>query len=67
MPRMLDTGGATPMLKRRLFERCVTLPPGTWWVAGRQSIHRVSGHMHNLTSSYFERKETKFVGNKTAI
>ena len=23
--------------------------------------------MHNLTTSYFERKATKFVGNKTAI
>ena len=56
------------MLKRRsLFERCVTLPVGTWSVARKQSIRSVGGHVRNLTTSYFERKETKFVGNKTAI
>ena len=56
------------MLKRRsLFERCVTLPVGTSSVARKQSFRCVGGHVHNLTTSYFERKETKFVGNKTAI
>ena len=56
------------MLKRRsLFELCVTLPVGTWSVARKQSIRSVCGHVRNLTTSYFERKETKFVGNKTAI
>ena len=56
------------MLKRRsLFERCMTLLIGTWSVAHKQSIRGVSGHVHNLTTSYFERKKTKFVGNKTAI
>ena len=56
------------MLKRRSsFERCVTLPVGTSSVARKQSFRCVSGHVHNLTTSYFERKETKFVGNKTAI
>ena len=65
---MLDTGGANPMLKRRsLFERCVTLPVGATSVARKQSIRSVGGHVHNLTTSYFEGKETKFVGNKTAI
>ena len=56
------------MLKRRsLLERCVTLPVGTWSVACKQSFPCVGGHVHNLTTSYFERKETKLVGNKTAI
>ena len=56
------------MLKRRpLFERCVTFPVGTWSVARKQSIRSIGGHVRNLTTSYFERKETKFVGNKTAI
>ena len=68
MHRVLDTVGATLMLKRRsLFERCVTLPVGTWSVARKQSIRSVGGHVHNLTTSYFERKETKFVGYKTSI
>ena len=36
---MLDTGGTSPMLKRRsLFERGVTLPVGAWLVARKQSI-----------------------------
>ena len=36
---VLYTGGATQMLKRRsLFERCVTLPVGTWSVARKQSF-----------------------------
>ena len=65
---VLDTGGATPMLKRRsLFERRVTLLVGTWSVARKQSFRCVGGHVQNLTTSYFDRKETKFVGNKTAI
>ena len=58
------------MLKRRsLFERCVTLSVGTWSVARKhvQSIRSVDSHMRNLTTSYFEWKETKFVDNKTAI
>ena len=56
------------MLKRlSLFERCVTLPVGTWSVARTQSIGSVGSHVRNRTTSYFERKETKFVGNKTAI
>ena len=45
----------------------MTLPVCTWSVARKQSIRSVGGHVHNLTTSYFERKETKFVGNKTAI
>ena len=52
---------------RSLFERCVTLPVGTWSVACKQSIPSVGGHVRNLTTSYFEQNETKFVGNKTAI
>ena len=56
------------MLKRRsLFERCVTLPVGTWSVARKQSFRFVGGHVHNVTTSYFERKEIKFIGNKAAI
>ena len=56
------------MLKRgSLFERCVILPVGTWSVAHKQPNRSVGGHVRNLTTSYFERKETKFVGNKTAI
>ena len=50
-----------------LFERCVTLPVGTWSAAHKQSIRSVGGHVRNLTTSYFERKEVKFVGNKTSI
>ena len=47
------------MLKRHsLFERCVTLPVSTWSVANKQSIRSVDGLVHNLTTSYFERKET---------
>ena len=64
----VDTGGATPMLKGpSLFERCMTLPVSKWSVARKQSIRSVGGHVRNLTTSYFKRKETKFVGNKTAI
>ena len=63
-----STGGATWMLKSHsLFERCVTLPVGTWSVTRKQSIRSVGGHVRNLTTLYFKRKETKFVGNKTAI
>ena len=65
---VLDTGSATLMLKRRsLFEHCMTLPVGTWSVARKQSFRCVRGHVHNLITSYFERRETKFFGNKTAI
>ena len=64
---VLDQGGATLMLQRRsLSERCVTPPVGTWSVARKQSIRSVGRHVRNLTTSYFEWKETKFVGNKTA-
>ena len=56
------------MLKRRsLFECCVTHPVGTWPVARKRLIRSAGGLMRNLTTSYFERKETKFVGNMTAI
>ena len=56
------------MLKRRsLFGSCVTLPVGTWSVERKQSFPCVGGHMHNLTTSYFEPKETELVRNKTAI
>ena len=56
------------MLRRRsLFERWLTLPVGIWLVAPKQSIRSVGSHVRNLTALYFERKETKFVGNKTAI
>ena len=66
LSRVVDTGGATPKLKRlSLFERCLTLPVGTWSVPRKQSFRWVGGHVHNLTTSYFELK--KFVGNKTAI
>ena len=56
------------MLKRlSLFERCVTHSVGTWSFARKQKIRSVGGHVRNLTTSNFERKDTKFVGNKTAI
>ena len=56
------------MLKRRsLFERCGTLPVGTWSVVCKQSFRCVGGQVHNLTTSSFRRKEAKFVGKKTAI
>ena len=65
---VLDTGGANSDVEKafHLFERCVTLLVGTWSVARKQSIRSVGGHVRNLTTSYFERKETKFVGNNTA-
>ena len=48
---MRDTGGATSMLKRcSLFECCVTLPVGTWSIAGKQSIRSVGAHVRNLTT-----------------
>ena len=34
-------------------------PVGAWFVAHNQSIRSVGGHGRNLTTSYFERKETK--------
>ena len=56
------------MLKRRsLFERCVTLPVGTWSIGRKIPIRSVDGHVRNLKTLHFERKETKFVGNETAI
>ena len=56
------------MLKKGwVFERCGTLSVGTWSVARKQSICSVVGHVRNLTTSYLEQNETKFVGNKTAI
>ena len=65
LSRVVDTGDAAPKLKRlSLFERCLTLPVGTWSVPRKQSFRWVGGHVHNLTTSYFELK--KFVGNKTA-
>ena len=45
----------------------MTLPVSTWLVARKQSICSVSSHVRNLTTLYFERKETKFFGNKTAV
>ena len=57
----LDTGGAATTFKRRsLFERNMTLPVGTWSVARKQSICSVGVHVCNLTTSYFDRRETKF-------
>ena len=50
-----------------VIERCVTLPVGTWSVARKQSFRFDGGHEHNVTTSHLERKETKFVSNKTAI
>ena len=52
-----------------VIERCVTPPVGTytWSVARKQSFRFVGGHVRNLTTSHFEREETKFVSNKTAI
>ena len=48
---VLDTGGATSMLKRcSLFERCETLPLSIWSVAHRQSFRCVGGHVHDLTT-----------------
>ena len=65
LARVVDTGVATPMLKRRsLFERCVTLPVGTWSVARKQSFRCVGGHVHNLTTPYFERQETTTLAKK---
>ena len=45
----------------------MTLPVGTWSVVRKQSFRFVGGHVHNITTSHFERKETKIVSNKTAI
>ena len=50
-----------------VIERCVTLPVDTWSVARKQSFRFDGGHVHNVTTSHFKRKETKFVSNKTAI
>ena len=45
----------------------MTLPVGTRSVERKQSFPCVGRHVHNLTTSYFERKETDLVRNKTAI
>ena len=64
---LLDTGGATPMLKgRSLFEGCVTVPVGSWSVVRKKSNSQRC-HVRNLTNLSFERKKTKFVCNKTSI
>ena len=56
------------MLKRRSFlERWVTLSVVRRSVASQQSIRSVGGQVPNLTTSYFEWKEMKFVGKKTTI
>ena len=57
--------GKCKPLYASLIERCKTLPVGTW--SNKQSFRFVGGHVHNVTISHFERKETKFVINKTAI
>ena len=59
--------GKCKPLYANVIERCVTLPVGTWSVAREQSFRFDGGHVHNVTTSHFERKETKFVSNKTAI
>ena len=59
--------GKCKPLYASVIERCVTLPVGTWSVARKQSLRFVGGHMHNVATSHFERKETKFGSNKTAI
>ena len=59
--------GKCKPLYASVIERCVTLPVGTWSVACKQSFRFVGGHVHTVTTSHFERKETKFVSNKTAF
>ena len=59
--------GKCKPLYASVIERCVTLPVGTWSVARKQSFRFDGGHVHNVTTSHLERKETKFVSNKTAI
>ena len=61
--------GKCKPLYASVIERCVTLPVGTWSAAREQSFRFDGGHVHNVTTSHFERKETKtkFVSNKTAI
>ena len=57
--------GKCKPLYASVIERCVTLPVGPWSVARKQSFRFDGGHVHNVTTSYFERKESKFVSNKT--
>ena len=61
--------GKCKSLYASVIERCVALPVGTWSAAREQSFRFDGGHVHNVTTSHFERKETKtkFVSNKTAI
>ena len=61
--------GKCKPLYASVIERCVTLPVGTWSAACEQSFRFDGGHVHNVTTLHFERKETKtkFVSNKTAI
>ena len=59
--------GKCKPLYASVIERCVTLPVGPRSVARKQSFRFVGGHVHNVTTLHFERKETKFVSNKTAI
>ena len=59
--------GKCKSLYTSVIERCVTLPVGTWSVARKQFFRFDGSHVHNVTTSHFERKETKFVSNKTAI
>ena len=63
---MRECGKCKP-LYASVIERCVTLPVGTWSVAREQSFRFNGGHVHNVTTWHFERKETEFVSNKTAI
>ena len=59
--------GKCKPLYASVIERCVTLPVSTWSVARKQSFRFVGGHVHNVTTSHFERKKTKFFSNKRAI
>ena len=61
--------GKCKPLYASVIERCVILPVGTWSAAREQSFRFDGGHVHNVTTSHFEQKETKtkFVSNKTAI
>ena len=58
--------GKCKPLYASVIERCVTFPVSTWSVARKQSFRFDGGHVHNVTTSHLERKETKFV-SKTAI
>ena len=45
----------------------MSLLVGTWSVARKQSSYSVGGRARSLTTLYFKRKQTKFVGNETVI